>query len=80
MSEMKHTNHYNTINDISVILVLVGALVGALLSIYIIAIIIGLFLVSINFIFESTMVFIIGTVSYNKNFPVCSTVHHYIRG
>ena len=48
-------------------------LVGALLSIYIIVIVIGLFLVTITSIFENTMVFIIGRALYNKNFPICSS-------
>jgi hypothetical protein len=47
-------------------------LLGALLSIYIIIIVLGLLVVSVNFLFENTMVYIIGRGSYNKNFPICS--------
>jgi hypothetical protein len=44
----------------------------SLLTIYIICIVLSLFCVLFNFIFEKTMILIIGNAQYNKNFPICS--------
>jgi len=43
-----------------------------LFAIYVIIILIGLFCVLFDTIFEKTMIYLIGQTLYNKNFPICS--------
>lgn len=43
-----------------------------LLVLYIFAIVIGILVIFLNATFESTLVFLFGRATYNKNFPVCS--------
>ena len=43
-----------------------------LFVIYVIIILIGLFCVFFDIIFEKTMIYFIGQTLYNKNFPICS--------
>jgi hypothetical protein len=43
-----------------------------LFAIYVIVILIGLFCVFFDIIFEKTMIYLIGQTLYNKNFPICS--------
>lgn len=58
------------------IFIIIFMLLVAILSIYIIIISIGLLSVLFYFLFENTMVYIIGRASYSKNFPVCSTENY----
>lgn len=46
---------------------------------YIIIIVVGLLCVGFNYIFEKSMVFLIGSALYNKNFPICTNTK-YIGG
>ena len=53
------------------VLVLVLVLLGFLIF-YLIIILIGLLCVGFDYVFEKSMVFLIGQTLYNKNFPVCT--------
>ena len=44
----------------------------AIFALYVFIILIVLFCVLFNFVFEKTMVFMIGRDLYNKNFPICT--------
>ena len=43
-----------------------------LLAIYIFSILLGVFVIVGNIVFETTMVFLFGRAVYNKNFPICT--------
>jgi len=78
----KYCNNYNYIirdicssnicKAISIsILILFLVLIGFLIF-YVCMILLGLLCVGFNYVFEKSMVFLIGQTLYNKNFPVCT--------
>lgn len=50
--------------------------VFAIFAIYALFILIGIFIVLFNTMFESTIVYLFGRNVYNKNFPVCTSTSY----
>ena len=47
-------------------------IIVGLLALYIFSILLGVFVIVGNIVFETTMVFLFGRAVYNKNFPICT--------
>jgi hypothetical protein len=57
--------------EIQCVLCFTTLIILAVLALYIISISLGLLIILSNYLFENTMVFLVGRATYNKNFPIC---------
>ena len=64
-----YEKHYQIIHIVgcATILILIG-----LFALYVLSILIGIFVIVANYVFETTIVALVGRAIYNKNFPICS--------
>jgi hypothetical protein len=57
--------------EIQCVIGVTSLIILLVLVIYIIGISLGLLVILSNYLFENTMVFLVGRATYNKNFPIC---------
>lgn len=57
--------------EIQYVIGVTSLIILLVLALYIICISLGLLVIVSNYLFENTMVFLVGRAVYNKNFPIC---------